>query len=135
MAVPLGIILALFYLLGGRRPVRLLGSEPHWNARQWRACAFFAGLVLLALGTSAPLDALTRQSLSGRTAQLMALLMVVAPLLVLGAPQPRFLRLIQTRRYDNRSPSWVPAAAFLLFNGAVILSFVPAIYEATAGFG
>ena len=135
MAVPLGIILAVVYLLGGRRPVRVLDSEPHWNARQWRACAFFASLVLLTLGTSGPVDALTRQSLSARTAQLMALLMVVAPLLVLGAPQPRFVRLIRRRRYDDRSPSWVPAAAFLLFNGAVILFFVPAIDEATAGSG
>jgi cytochrome c oxidase assembly factor CtaG len=135
MAVPLSIILAGIYLLGGRRPVRLLGTAPHWTARQWRASAFFAGLVMLALGTSAPVDALTRQSLSARTAQLMALLMVVAPLLVLGAPQPRFLRLIRRGRQDRRSPSWVPPAAFVLFNGAVILSFLPAIYQATAGSG
>ncbi|HVS07204.1 MAG TPA: cytochrome c oxidase assembly protein [Candidatus Dormibacteraeota bacterium] len=135
MAVSLGIILAVIYFLGGRRPVRLLGAAPRWNARQWRTTAFFAGLVMLMLGTSTPVDALTRQSLSARTAQLMALLMVVAPLLVIGAPHPRFLRLIRNGRSDNRSLSWVPAAAFVLFNGAVILSFLPPIYQATARSG
>ena len=135
MAIALCLAAAVLYVLGGRRPVRLLDAAPRWNARQWRTTAFFAGLVMLVLGTSTPVDALTRQSLSARTAQLMALLMVVAPLLVIGAPHPRFLRLLRNRRHDNRSPSWVPAAAFVLFNGAVILSFLPPIYQATARSG
>ena len=135
MAAFLGIILAVIYFLGGRRPVRLLDAAPRWNARQWRATAFCAGLVLLAFGTSGPVDALTRQSLSARTAQLMALLMVVAPLLVLGAPRPRFLRLIRTRRQRSRLPTWLPPGVLLLFNGAVVLSFVPAVYQATTGSG
>jgi cytochrome c oxidase assembly factor CtaG len=135
MAIAICLLLAVGYLLGGRRPVRVLDAAPRWNARRWRATAFFAGLAMLAAGSSAPVDALARQSLAARTAQLMALLMVVAPLVVLGAPQARILRLIGKGRQDNPSPPWLPAAAFMLFNGAVVLSFVPAVYRATAGPG
>ena len=135
MAVLLCAILAVGYLLGGHRPVRVLDAPPCWNARRWRAVAFFTALVLLALAVAGPIDGLARQSFSARTAQLMGLLMVVAPLLVLGAPQSRFLRLIGKRSHDRGSPSWVPLAAFVLFNGAILLAFVPAIYRATAGPG
>lgn len=135
MAVVLCAILAVGYLLGGRRSVRVLDAPSRWSARHWRATAFFTALALLTLGVAGPIDGLARQSFSARTAQLMGLLMVVAPLLVLGAPQPRFLRLIGKRSHDRSSPSWVPLAAFVLFNGAILLAFVPAIYRATAGPG
>ena len=135
MAVALCAMLAVGYVLGGRRPVRVVDAPTRWNARQWRAIAFFTGLVLLALAVTGPVDGLARQSFSTRTGQLMGLLMVVAPLLVLGAPQPRFLRLIGLRSRDRRSRAWVPLSAFVLFNSAVVMAFVPVVYNATAGPG
>src|SRR5438309_130335 len=94
MAITICVLLAGLYLLGGRRPVRVVGSRRRWGARHWRATAFAAALALVALSLSGPGDALARQSFSARTTQLMVLLMVAAPLLVLGAPKPRIARLL-----------------------------------------
>jgi putative membrane protein len=132
MAILVSLLLAVVYLLGGRRPVRLLGAPRRWNARRWRATAFFTGLVMVMVLLSGPADALVRQSFSARTAQLIGLLMVAAPLLVLGAPQGRLLRAIGKPAEAHGSSLWVPLAVFVLFNAAVVLAFVPAIYHATA---
>lgn len=132
MAIALCLTLAVAYLLGGRRPVRVIDARPRWGARQWRATAFSAALVLSALTLSGPGDALARQSFSARTAQLMGLLMMVAPLLVLGAPHPRFSRLLRFHPRGGKRPLWVSLMAFLLFNGALLLAYVPAVYRATA---
>ena len=132
MAIALCLTAAVLYVLGGRRPVRLLGAPRRWNSRRWRATAFFAGLVMIAVVLSGPVDALARQSFSARTAQLIGLVMVAAPLLVLGAPHPRWRRLIGRPLQGHASSPWVPVTAYVLFNGAVGLTFVPAIYGATA---
>jgi cytochrome c oxidase assembly factor CtaG len=135
MAVGLSLILGVLYLLGGRRPVRLLDARRHWNGRQWRATAFFVGLGVGAIGLSGPIDALARASMATRTAQLVVLLMLVAPLLVLGAPEPRFRRLLVVRHHTSRRPLAMPILAFLLFNGGILLAYLPAVYRATAGPG
>jgi cytochrome c oxidase assembly factor CtaG len=132
MAIALCLTLAVAYLLGGRRPVRVMDARPRWGPRQWRATAFATALVAIALTLSGPGDALARQSFSARTAQLMSLTMVMAPLLVLGAPNPRFSRLLGFRPRGAGRPLWVPLMAFLLFNGALLLAYVPAVYRATA---
>ena len=132
MAIAICLVLAVVYLLGGRRAVHVVDSHPRWSARHWRATAFYAGLTLVALSLSGPGDAVARQSFSSRTVQLMGLLMVVAPLLVLGAPQPRIRRLLGTDPRQRIRALWVPVMVFLLFNGALLLAFVPAVYRATA---
>jgi cytochrome c oxidase assembly factor CtaG len=135
MAIAICLVLAVVYLLGGRRAVRVVDSHPRWSARHWRATAFYAGLALIALSLSGPGDALARQSFSSRTVQLMGLLMVVAPLLVLGAPQPRIRRLLGADPRHGVRALWVPIMAFLLFNSALLLAFVPAVYRTTAAPG
>ena len=132
MAIAACLILAAVYLLGGRRPVRVLNSRPRWSARHWRASAFATGLVLVALSLSGPGDALARQSFSARTAQLIGLLMIVAPLLVLGAPQPRVFRLLGFHPRDGGRRLWVSVMAFLLFIGALLLAYLPAVYRLSA---
>jgi cytochrome c oxidase assembly factor CtaG len=135
MAIGLCLILAVVYLLGGRRPVRLLDAPRRWSGRHWRASAFFAGLSMVAVGLSGPADAFARGSMANRTAQLMTLLMVVAPLLVLGAPAPRFRRLLRSSpRLTGHAPAR-PILVFLLFNGAVLVAYLPDVYRATAGPG
>jgi cytochrome c oxidase assembly factor CtaG len=135
MALGLSLILGVLYLLGGRRPVRLLDVRPRWTGRQWRATAFFAGLGVFAIGLSGPVDGLARASMAMRTAQLVVLLTLVAPLLVVGAPAPRFRRLLVGRPTPARRPFVMPILAFLLFNGGILLAYLPVVYRATAGPG
>jgi cytochrome c oxidase assembly factor CtaG len=135
MAVGLSVIVGLLYVLGGRRPVRLLGAQRRWNGRQWRATAFFGGLGLVAVGLSGPADSWARASMATRTAQLVALLMLAVPLMVLGAPQSRFARLLGMRPRLPAPRLVMPILAFLLFNGAILVAYLPAVYRATAGPG
>jgi cytochrome c oxidase assembly factor CtaG len=134
MAVGLCLVLGVLYVLGSRRPVRLIDARWHWTGRQWRATAFFAGLGLVAVNLSGPVDTLARASLASRTAQLMALVMVLAPLLVVGAPEPRLRRLLPGTRTRRRTIA-TPIIAFVLFNGAILLAYLPAVYRATQGPG
>jgi len=130
----LGCVLGALYLLGGRRPVRVLDQPPRWSARHWRAVAFFSGLFLavLLIGSA---DRLARQSFSARIAERMILVMVAAPLLVLGSPWPRWRRLIGLGSRTDARGLWLPALAFVLFNSAILLAFIPPIYRATAAPG
>jgi cytochrome c oxidase assembly factor CtaG len=125
-------LVAVCYWLGGRRPVRLVDASRRWSGRHWRATAFYVGLGMTTVGVSGPADALARQSFSARTAQLMVLLMVVGPLLVLGAPQPRISRLLGLDPRQSGRALWVPVVAFALFNGALLLAYLPGVYRATA---
>jgi len=134
MLAALAVVLGALYLLGGRRPVRVLDQRPRWSARRWRAVAFFTGLGLVVF-LAGPVDGLARQSFWARVAELMILVMVVAPLLVLGSPRPRWRRLMGLRAHADASGLWLPGVAFLLFNGAILLAFVPAVYSVTAGPG
>jgi cytochrome c oxidase assembly factor CtaG len=135
MAVGLSLILAVLYLLAGRRPVRLLDAPRGWRPRHWRAAAFFVGLALVAVGLSDPIDTFARSSIASRTVQLVILLMLVAPLVVLGAPQPRVRRLLVGRTRPQRPSPAMPILAFVLFNGGILFAYLPAIYRATAGPG
>lgn len=136
MAVGLSIILGALYVLGGRRPVRVLVARHGWTGRQWRATAFFVGLGLAGLGLSGPVDALARASMATRTAQLVALLMLAVPLLVLGAPEPRVRRLLVGHHRPSVRPAVLaPVLAFLLFNAGIVVAYLPAVYRATAGPG
>jgi cytochrome c oxidase assembly factor CtaG len=67
----------------------------------------------------------------------MILVMVAAPLLVLGAPTPRFQRLFnrsgRTRRVSDGTVG--SAVAFLLFNLAVLTAYLPSVYRTIAGPG
>jgi len=124
------------YWLGGRRPLRLIDARPGWGARQWRAAAFLGGLTIVALSLSEPIDAIVRQTFWMRTVQLIVVVMVAAPLLVLGAPTPRFQRLLGNSIRGPQRPSRRGALlAFVLFNSALPLAYLPSIYAATAAAG
>jgi putative membrane protein len=127
---------AIGYWLGGRRPVRVIDARHRWTARHWRAAAFAAGLAIVVIDIAGPVDALVRQSLSLRTTQMIVLAMVASPLIVLGAPLPRWKRLIGLSARGAERPTFLGALlAFGLFNGALVLAYVPAISAATASAG
>ncbi len=136
MVVVVCALLAICYWVGGRRPLRLVDVQRRWGARHWRATAFLAGLVIVAVGLSGPIDALVRQTFWMRTVQLIVVVMVAGPLLVLGAPTPRFRRLLGTPGRGPSRPSRLGAVlAFALFNGALVLAYIPPVYAATASPG
>jgi putative membrane protein len=136
MIITVGALLAIGYWLGGRRPFRLIDRRPGWGARDWRATAFATGLGIVVLTLSDPVDAIVRQSFWVRTVQLIVLVMVAAPLLVVGAPVPRFRRLLgRSSRGLEKPPKLGALLAFALFNGALVLAYLPSVYDATASSG
>ena len=126
-------LLAIGYWLGGRRPLRVIDAERRWTARHWRTLAFAAGLIIVAVTIADPVDGLLHQRIYLRTAQLIVLAMVASPLLVVGAPLPRWKRLIGIPVRGPRRASFVGAlVTFVAFNGALILSYVPSVFAGTA---
>jgi putative membrane protein len=136
MAFVVCALLAGLYWFGGRRPVRVIDARPRWGGRQWRATAFLGGLAIIAISLSEPVDAIIRQTFWMRTVQLIVVVMVAAPLLVLGAPTPRVDRLLGNSSRRAQRPSRLgPVLAFVFFNGALLLAYVPSVYAATASAG
>ena len=90
--VLLGIeITAILYFWGGRRkvpsPARRGGSGWWgWSAARWRAVAFWAGLGVILFAVDTPVETLARQLFWAHMTQHLLLIMVAAPLLVVGAP-------------------------------------------------
>ena len=133
MAAIVCLLLAGCYWLGGRRPLRIIDAQRRWGARQWRATAFLCGLTIIAVSLSEPIDAIVRRTFWMRTAQLIVVTMVAAPLLVLGAPAPRIQRLLGRSLRGPQNPSRLEAVlVFVLFTGALLLAYVPSVYAATA---
>jgi cytochrome c oxidase assembly factor CtaG len=128
------VLAAVCYWFGGRRPVRLLPVQRRWGARHWRATVFGTGIVLVALILSGSVDGWVQQRFWLRTVQLIVLVMLAAPLLVLGAPLPRFTRLLRRGRGGPGS-RWTAAAVFVACNGALLLAYIPPVYVATAAAG
>ena len=136
MAAIVCVLLAGCYWLGGRRPVHVIDARPRWGVRHWRATAFLGGLTVIAVGLSEPVDAIVRRTFWMQTVQLILVVMVAAPLLVLGAPTPRFQRLLGNSIRGPQRPTRRGALlAFVLFNSALPLAYLPAIYAATAAAG
>jgi putative membrane protein len=66
-------------------------ARPGSGIRRWQAGAFAAGWLVLALALLSPLDALAEASFAMHMVQHQAIMLVAAPLLVLGAPLAAFL--------------------------------------------
>lgn len=87
-ALPMAIAAILYvrgYLVLGRLGTR--GTE----ARRWRALAFVGGLAMLALALLSPIDTWSAELFTWHMIQHEVLLLLAAPLLVLGTPLPVFL--------------------------------------------
>jgi putative membrane protein len=141
---------AVWYWIGSRRRPRLrvISRRRRSPRHLWRPLAFYAGLVATALALLGPVERLSDSLLWAHMLQHLLLMLVAAPLLVLGAPWLplwRPLPLTFRRRVASavvRGPRcapvraaarWLalPVVAWVLFNGDLALWHVPALYDLT----
>jgi putative membrane protein len=134
-------ISALLYALGLRRLWRRAGAARGIGG--WHAAAFGAGWLTLAAALLSPLDALGAQLFSAHMVQHELLMVVAAPLLVLGRPLAAWTwALPMTARRSvgawTRHPLWArpwhaitaPLGAWLLHALALWAWHVPALFDA-----
>ena len=110
----------------------------------WRVAAFSGGLLALFIALISPLDALSGALFSAHMVQHLLLMMVAAPLLVLGAP-PVALTWALPQRWRARVGRWWhgqtvlrsswqalshPAAVWGLYMSALWVWHLPLLYEA-----
>lgn len=118
--------------------------------KRHRALAFCAGLLTLAIAVGSPVDAYADRLFWVHMIQHVLLTMVAPPLILLGRPWPRFLRLLPLRvrrptarevlvgatlRPVREAARWLaaPLPAFTLFNVTLLAWHLPALYDATLG--
>jgi cytochrome c oxidase assembly factor CtaG len=135
-------VAAVLYWLGTRGAQ---GSRAR-RERPWRAQAFYAGLVAVALAISPPLDNLADKLFWWHMVQHALLQMVAPPLIVLGAPWLAMWRPVTSLGGRRRVGRWVvasplrgvagcvstPVVAWVLFLGPIWLSHLPAVFDFAA---
>jgi putative membrane protein len=142
-------VLGISYWRGSRRPpLRVVAGAARRRRIPWRGACFAAGLAALLVALDSPVDRLAGDWFWVHMLQHVALMMVVAPLLVLGAPWLPFWRSlpvglrIRLERPVAGIPSpgrlrhaaallLTPLAAWLLFDLDLAVWHVPALYDLT----
>lgn len=91
-SVVVGVLIAvLLYWRGTRNAVHLVDGK-RAAVRYWRALAFYAGLGAIVLALESPVDTLSASLFTFHMVQHLLLIMVAAPLLILGDPAITLLR-------------------------------------------
>jgi putative membrane protein len=147
--LPTVLTLAAFvlHLLGERRAVLLTGRRRDPGARH-RALTFYGGLVAILVALQSPIDSLADRLFWVHMVQHLLLLVVAAPLIVLGQPwmsiwRPLPLGLRRAlARTVARSRAFAPlralfaalaspAGAWLAFNVSLVAWHIPGAYDLT----
>lgn len=141
-----GVLLAGWLYWRGARYARRTGIGRPVETLQ--AVAFGSGLLVLFVAIASPFDALADRSLAAHMLQHALLILVVAPLLLLGEPFWRIwralpvvwrresLRWLLQRKHARRAWSVLealarrPAATLLLFLAVFLVWHLPALYQA-----
>jgi len=140
---------AVWYWRGSRRrpSLRAVGT-PRPRVVPWRGMCFAAGLLAVFVALDSPVERLADDWFWAHMLQHVLLMMVAAPLLVLGAPWLPFWRPLplglrrRLARALVKSPSfaWLrhfarlvatPVAAWILFDVNLAVWHVPALYDLT----
>jgi cytochrome c oxidase assembly factor CtaG len=146
------VVAALWYWRGSRRSRLRSVGRPRRRIVPWRALSFAAGLVTVVVALDSPLERLADDLFWAHMLQHVLLMMVAAPLIVLGAPWMPFWRPLplglrrRVARAIVKSPSlaWLrrgarliaaPVPAWLLFNVDLGVWHVPAAYDLTLSNG
>jgi putative copper resistance protein D len=130
----------------GRRRLARRQTVAHRRARWLRSLAFYAGLAILALVASGPLERWAMSWLSVHMVTHVLEMFYLPPLLIFGAPwvpllfavpverRRRWLRAYHLSKAGGilRRPVAVltnPVTAIVLFNGTMVLWHIPAVYD------
>jgi putative membrane protein len=143
----LTLIAFVLHVLGERR-AEVLTGRPRNRAARTRALTFYAGLLTILVALQSPLDNLAEQLFWAHMIQHLLLLVVAAPLIVLGQPWMSLWRPFplgfrrRAARVMLRSPSTEPvravcrvlsrpAGAWLAFNVNLVFWHLPGPYDLT----
>jgi cytochrome c oxidase assembly factor CtaG len=140
VVVPIALASTLYVIGAGRLAER---SRSGRVLPRWRRVAFAGGMLLMAIALVSPLDSLGSALFAAHMAQHEVMIVLAAPLLVLGTPVVPMLWALPPRwrqgigawsRRILRGP-WraitQPAVAFVVHALAVLVWHVPAFYQAT----
>jgi putative membrane protein len=143
------VVSAVWYWRGSRRPsLRAVVPAVQRRVVPWRGLCFATGLVAVVVALDSPVERLADDWFWAHMLQHVLLMMVAAPLLVLGAPWMPFWRPLplglrrRLARTLVKSPSlaWLrhasrlvasPVRAWLLFDVDLGLWHVPVLYDLT----
>jgi putative membrane protein len=90
-SIVIGIAIAVVLYWRGRRPLTVV-RDGRRQTRPWNAAAFYAGILVIVAALESPIDALSASLFSFHMVQHLLLIMVAAPLLLLGDPAMTMLR-------------------------------------------
>jgi len=142
-------VAGLVYGLAMRRPLRVVpGPSRRFGERRRRAAAFYLGLTTMMVALVGPIDSLSEQLFWVHMLQHLLLMMVAAPLIVIGAPWLSPIRLLSSRGrralgHAAFSSTWSaplrsmgrslgnPATAWVAFNANLVVWHVPVAYDET----
>lgn len=142
--IPLLVVAVLFWLGSSRTVV----VERTRSVRSWRNVSFIAGLVVVAVALSSPIDQLSDQLFWVHMSQHILLLTVAAPLIMLGQPWIRLwrsmplglrrslARALMERRWGialRRAAAAIgqPLPSFIAFSGVLLIWHIPVLFDAT----
>ncbi|HEX8918454.1 MAG TPA: cytochrome c oxidase assembly protein [Chloroflexota bacterium] len=136
-SIVIGVILAAaLYWRGQHGAVHVVASR-RVAARRWNALAFYAGLGFVVLALESPIDVLSADLFTFHMVQHLLLIMVAAPLLVLGDPSVTLLRGIPLslrrrtlgRLAGNRGIRWLGhRLSWLIYPRTVFMIFLADLY-------
>jgi putative membrane protein len=138
----------VLYWVAARRRSAALRRRASWSGQRARAAAFYLGLAAIVVALDSPVDWFAHRLFWMHMVQHILLMMVAAPLIVIGAPWLVPLRLLPVRMRGQAARSvrrggwaaplrasirWfgVPIAAWLAFNANLWVWHLPALYNLT----
>ncbi|PZC49664.1 MAG: putative copper resistance protein D [Chloroflexi bacterium] len=138
--VVLTLALALAYVWGYRRLRANLPAEAVFRFSRWRPAAFATGIALMLLSLVSPIDTYSDDLFWVHMIQHVLILMLIAPLLLLGAPATLALRAASPRvrqtyivpLLNSRLLQFFlyPPIAVLVLVGAIWIWHIPTLYDA-----
>ena len=113
-------LVALFYKWG----IRFYRNKPRFSELKWREFLFWIGVAVVTLSLCSPLDAFADRSFSMHMIQHLLLIMVGAPLILLGAP---YLPVVKGMPVVLQKTVFIPLMRLIGFSRLLSVCFHPVV--------